>query len=235
MKDIDVSLNLINDVLRKKEELVFYLESFRRKPESCDPVVFEIEGNEYDFRWSRYFRGFVLTDRNNEFRKLDFMKVDIESLICIVEYVRYCVAQSEEPEEEGSSVMSLDDILNVLIMDLRERNENPWFRENFVSLCNYVEDYRDFLPLKDEDVKLFYQFIEEIWKYHYCDWDFTDIENFRLLYPKGDIDRRIDFLETCLSMLRLFSLTETGLFPKIISNSTHNNKNKFKSIFNPLK
>ena len=196
MRTIDLILRREDEMLGDRNELLDYLKNFK-KPDDFSPATFCFKCIEWELRFDSSEK-LVLSNAYNEFTKLDFSELSFKNLIEVVEHVKTYENDSDR-RTETRDLVTLLEILCDYIKDWEKDDIRP-----FSGLCLLLQDLSDDFMSEKEKIRI-HHFLLLMWK-NRVDQSLTLDSMSGFMFPIGNIEKRVEFLETCIALLRVLEI-----------------------------
>lgn len=197
MKTIDLILsNGHNERIGDRNYLLGYLREVR-KPENFSPVSFCFNVIEWQLRFNSSGK-LVLSVSGNDFTTLDFSELTFNDLVDVTRYVRHYEIEFDKRTEDRDLVT----LLEILCDYIKEPEKNEI--RGFTGLCLLLYDLSDDFISQSEKEKI-NSFLSLMWE-NRADQSLTLDSMSGFMFPLGDIEKRVEFLETCIALLRVLEM-----------------------------
>lgn len=197
MRTIDLILsNGYDEGIGDRNYLLDYLREFK-KPDDFSPATFIFKSIEWELRFNSSGK-LVLNNPYNEFTILDFSELSFKNLTVIVLHLK----TYENDSDRRTETRDLVTLLEILCDYIKEPEKNEI--EGFSGLCLLLHDLDDDFINEKEKVKIS-SFISLMWK-NRVDRSVSLSSMSGFMFPKGNIEKRVEFLETCIAFLRVLEM-----------------------------
>lgn len=196
MKTIDLILSRKEELIGDRNYLLDYLRDVK-KPKNFSPVSFCFNLIEWQLRFNSSGK-IVLSVSGNDFTIMDFSELTFNDLVDVTRYVRNYEIEFERRTEDRDLVTLLE-ILCDYTKDWEKDDIRP-----FSGLCSLLQDLdNDFISQSEK--KKINTFICAMWK-NRVDKSVSLASMSGYMFPVGNVEKRVEFLETCIALLRILEI-----------------------------